>query len=65
MAGTREGGKKAKDTNKRLYGEDFYGIIGRKGGLKSRGGGFGISRELARIAGKKGGQASRRRPASG
>jgi general stress protein YciG len=37
------------------HGEDYYRIIGRAGGLKSRGGGFQQDRERARQAGKKGG----------
>ncbi len=68
MAGTREGGLKAAATNKARYGdgrngtESFYTMIGRKGGRISRGGGFAMSRELASEAGRKGGQASRRKP---
>lgn len=60
MAGTKEGGKKAQATNRLRYGDDFYGVIGALGGKKSRGGGFGKDRELAREAGRKGGMASRR-----
>lgn len=54
MAGSRESGLKAADTNKRLYGETFYSQIGRKGGKISRGGGFAVYPELAREAGRKG-----------
>lgn len=32
MAGTKEGGIKASKTNKLKYGEDFYKIMGKKGG---------------------------------
>lgn len=60
MAGNVEAGKHAAATNKRLYGPDFYRMIGKMGGLKSRGGGFAKNPELARIAGRRGGLASRR-----
>lgn len=60
MAGTKNGGRSAAATNKKLYGKDFYRIIGRKGGTISRGGGFAANRELARIAGAKGGRISKR-----
>jgi general stress protein YciG len=62
MAGTVSGGRKAAATNKQRYGQNFYGQIGRKGGMISRGGGFAVNRELAREAGAKGGKVSRRRP---
>jgi general stress protein YciG len=60
MAGTQAGGKAAAATNKQKYGEDFYGKIGSKGGRLGRTGGFHTNRELARIAGAKGGRISRR-----
>ncbi len=60
MAGTRAGGKAAAATNKKTYGDDFYRIIGAKGGRLGRTGGFAANRELARIAGAKGGRISRR-----
>ncbi|GAP53475.1 hypothetical protein AHiyo6_00400 [Arthrobacter sp. Hiyo6] len=60
MAGTILGGRKAAQTNKERYGEDFYTKIGRKGGHISRGGGFAMDRDLAVEAGRKGGRASRR-----
>lgn len=60
MAGTKEGGKKAAATNKAKYGDDFYSNIGTKGGKISTTGGFYANRELASIAGRKGGQISRR-----
>lgn len=60
MAGTVEGGKLAAQTNKQLHGEDFYKRIGAKGGANGRTGGFAADRELARIAGAKGGRVSRR-----
>ncbi len=60
MAGTKAGGQKAAARNKKLYGADFYARIGAKGGKKGRTGGFYANRELARIAGAKGGRISRR-----
>jgi hypothetical protein len=63
MSGTKRGGRKAAATNKQRYGVNFYETIGRLGGRKSRGGGFAKNPELARIAGQKGGKASRRRKA--
>lgn len=60
MAGTKDGGLKAAAKNIERYGEDFYAKIGAKGGKKSRTGGFAANRELARIAGAKGGKISRR-----
>ena len=61
MAGTKLGGVKAAQTNKNRHGADFYAKIGAKGGKKGTTGGFAANRELARIAGRKGGQISRRR----
>ena len=60
MAGTKEGGKRAAATNKTRHGSDFYARIGAKGGKLGRTGGFAANRELARIAGAKGGRISRR-----
>lgn len=60
MAGTKEGGKAAAITNKKKYGADFYVKIGAIGGKLGRTGGFYANRELARIAGAKGGTISRR-----
>jgi hypothetical protein len=60
VAGTLAGGKKAAATNKERHGEDFYREIGAIGGKKSTNGGFAKNRELARIAGRKGGLKSRR-----
>ena len=64
MAGTKEGGKAAAATNRAKYGADFYSKIGAKGGKKGRTGGFFADRELARIAGAKGGRISRRSKAA-
>lgn len=60
MAGTKAGGKAAATTNQTKYGSDFYAKIGAKGGKKGKTGGFYANRELARIAGAKGGRISRR-----
>ncbi len=60
MPGTKHGGVAAAKTNKKRYGKNFYERIGAMGGKVSRGGGFAANPELARIAGKKGGQASRK-----
>jgi hypothetical protein len=60
MAGTKTGGKSAAATNKSKYGADFYARIGAMGGKKGRTGGFYVNRDLARIAGAKGGRISRR-----
>ncbi len=61
MAGTKLGGKHAAETNKKKYGKGFYGRIGQLGGRKGHTGGFYANRELARVAGAKGGRISRRR----
>ena len=61
MAGNKAGGLKAAAKNK-ANNPNFYAEIGRRGGsaktdkLK----GFAANPELARIAGQKGGKASRR-----
>lgn len=60
MAGTKAGGEAAAKTNKAKYGPDFYARIGAAGGKKGRTGGFAANRELARIAGARGGRVSRR-----
>jgi general stress protein YciG len=64
MAGTKVGGMKAAATNKTRHGADFYAKIGAKGGKNGHTGGFAANRELARVAGAKGGRISRRRKAS-
>ena len=63
MAGTKAGGLKAADTNKRKYGNDWYSRIGKIGGKNGHTGGFAANPELARTAGAKGGRISRRGPA--
>lgn len=60
MAGTKAGGMKAAQTNKNRHGSDFYARIGAKGGKLGTTGGFAANRELARVAGAKGGRISRR-----
>lgn len=60
MAGTKAGGQAAAATNKAKYGADFYAKIGANGGKKGTTGGFFANRELARVAGAKGGRISRR-----
>lgn len=72
MAGTKEGGKKTAETNKRVYGADFYAKIGAEGGKNGTTGGFGSNKvgidgltgkERAKIAGQKGGYIGKRGPA--
>lgn len=60
MAGTKAGGQAAAKTNKAKYGDDFYPRIGAMGGKKGHTGGFYANRELARVAGARGGRVSRR-----
>lgn len=62
MAGTTKGGKAAAATNMKRHGRDFYAIIGAIGGKRGTTGGFAANHELARIAGRKGGLMSKRRP---
>jgi general stress protein YciG len=60
MAGTKAGGQAAAATNKQKYGSDFYAKIGARGGKVGKTGGFYANRELARLAGARGGRISRR-----
>lgn len=60
MPGTKAGGMKAAKMNKKLYGDDFYRMIGSKGGRNGHTGGFAANPALARVAGAKGGRISRR-----
>lgn len=55
MSGTKAGGAKARETNYKKYGKDFYKRIGTIGGKKGHTGGFAANPQLARIAGRKGG----------
>ena len=59
-SGTKIGGLRARETNRKKYGDNFYRIIGSKGGQNGHTGGFAARPELARIAGAKGGRISRR-----
>lgn len=72
MAGTKTGGEKAAEENKRRYGRDFYARIGRKGGQNGHTGGFaheGVGKdgmtgaERAKVYGAIGGRKSKRGPA--
>ena len=62
MPGNKIGGLKARETNFKKYGKEFYRIIGSKGGQQkpSKPRGFAANPELARAAGAKGGRISRR-----
>lgn len=60
MAGTKAGAAKAVSKVKQKYGDDFYAKIGAKGGKKGTTGGFYANRELARLAGARGGKKSKR-----
>lgn len=60
MSGTKIGGMKAAATNKEKYGKDFYKINGAKGGRNGHTGGFAYNPAIAKVAGSKGGQHSRR-----
>lgn len=42
------------------HGDNFYSLIGAKGGRNGHTGGFASNPELAKIAGQKGGKISRR-----
>lgn len=60
MSGTKVGGLKASRTNKERHGEDFYKIMGAKGGKATGYKGFATNHDLAVEAGRKGGTISRR-----
>lgn len=60
MAGTKSGGIKTRETMYKKHGKDFYREIGRIGGQNGHTGGFAANRELAKIAGSKGGKISKR-----
>lgn len=70
MGGTKEGGIRARNENKRKYGEDYYQKLGALGGKNGHTGGFAdvaagqdglTGKERAAIAGAKGGRISRRK----
>ena len=65
MAGTKAGGLKARETNIKLHGIDFYKRIGRMGGKAGDPSkkGFASNIERAKKAGAKGGKISKRGPA--
>ena len=64
MPGTKAGGLKASETNRRKYGREFYANIGRKGGKKCVSKGFArMDTEKVQQAGQKGGKLSKRGPA--
>lgn len=69
MAGTKSGGIKARETNLRKHGKDFYSMIGRRGGHNGHTGGFASDKvgkdgltgwERASKVGSVGGKISRR-----
>ena len=60
MSGTKAGALKARNKILEKHGKNFYSMIGQKGGRNGHTGGFAANPELARIAGQKGGRASRR-----
>ena len=60
MSGNRAGGKLAAQKNKERFGEDFYCMIGSRGGKAKVPKGFAMNRERASEAGAKGGRISRR-----
>lgn len=65
MAGSKLGGLKARETNIKLHGDDFYKRIGRMGGKAGdpTKKGFASNIERAKKAGAKGGKISKRGPA--
>lgn len=67
MSGTKAGALIARETNKRKYGEDYYRVIGAKGGRNGTTGGFYYSMvngyNWHKVAGRKGGLISKRRKA--
>lgn len=60
MSGTKIGGKRAAKTIRERHGDDFYKIIGARGGHNGHTGGFASNHELAVRAGRIGGSKSRR-----
>lgn len=60
MAQTKEGAKKAVFSIRQKHGDDFYKVIGSKGGKVGGAKGFALDIERARRAGAKGGTISRR-----
>jgi hypothetical protein len=61
MSGTKAGGLKASQTNKRKYGDNWYERIGSIGGKANVPKGFALMSKAKRIeAGRKGGTISKR-----
>ena len=69
MAGTEKGGRQAAKTIRLRHGRDFYVVIGKMGGRKSRNGGFASDKvgsdgltgvQRAKLAGARGGAKSKR-----
>lgn len=62
MSGTKEGGLKARKTNLKLHGKDFYKNIGYLGGITktTKPKGFACDIQRAKEAGRKGGKISKR-----
>lgn len=65
MGGSKAGGLKARETNLKLHGADFYKRIGSMGGKAGdpTKKGFASNIERAKKAGAKGGKISKRGPA--
>jgi hypothetical protein len=61
MSGTKVGGIKAKETNLKKHGNNFYALIGAKGGRNGHSGGFAsMSKERVAEVGSIGGKKSSR-----
>lgn len=64
MSGTRTGGLKSAEANKKYHGKDFYKVIGRLGGERGHTGGFYYSKvnglDWHKEAGRRGGKISKR-----
>lgn len=63
MAGTKEGGRKASQTNKKKYGKDFYSRIAARSWSdpnRSRETGFALDPARAAEAGRKGGKKTKK-----
>lgn len=59
MSNTPEGARKAVQTLKTKYGQDYFCALGKVGGSRKVSKGFGKNRLVAQAAGRKGGQISR------
>ena len=60
MAGNIEGGRKARETNLKRHGQDYYKQIGAIGGRNGHTGGFAADHDRAKLAGSIGGLISSR-----